>query len=327
MVNSFNTDTQQKMKRKIIFIHGRNYKPAQKDLERLWIQAIEHGIKRDCKEKLPHFKKIPKELVYYADYSAEILDNSTYYGKTNFNPNENKKSRATTLNQLQNYKKEQFSNVDEYNNIKGRGRLKEPITKGFSAIAYLLNMGKKFSRIRTPDMIAYWEEKNHMGHKVRCRLIEKLVPHLKNGDDILLVAHSHGSIVSYDTLWILSHTSEYRQGKQNISKRKINKWITIGSPLGDPNIKKHLKGAGRSEIEKYPTNISSWVNIAAKDDHIAHDKTIANDFSQMEKLTDIAPLNDRRIYNLALRDQKSYPHHALGYLIHPTFIQELTNWL
>lgn len=38
-----------------------------------------------------------------------------------------------------------------------------------------------------------------------------------------------------------------------------------------------------------------------------------------------ADIADRRIFNLAIRDGKSNPHHGAGYLIHPTVIEAIAD--
>jgi len=99
--------------------------------------------------------------------------------------------------------------------------------------------------------------------------------------------------------------------------------VTIGSPLGDENVKSRLKGAQARSHRKYPHNIGRWVNSTAEDDYISHDPTLANDYRKMLQLGLTASITDRQIYNLAIRGDNSNPHHGAGYLIHPQVCREV----
>jgi hypothetical protein len=101
----------------------------------------------------------------------------------------------------------------------------------------------------------------------------------------------------------------------------------MGSPLGDENVKKQLKGAGLDSDRRFPTNIGRWVNVAAQDDYIAHDESIDNDFKKMIKRGLVRSITDKEIYNLAVREGQSNPHHSIGYLITPTLSKIVNDWL
>ena len=71
----------------------------------------------------------------------------------------------------------------------------------------------------------------------------------------------------------------------------------------------------------------SRVNVAAEDDYVCHDKSVADDFKPMLEQRLISRIEDLRIYNLAMRYGKSNPHSAIGYLIHPRITRLLGEWL
>ena len=143
-------------------------------------------------------------------------------------------------------------------------------------------------------------------------------------DTILVIAHSLGTMIAYDTFWKFSRTGEYRPG---YTSKKIDLFITIGSPLGDETVKGQLKGMQARGKRRYPSNIRRWINIAAEDDYIAHDEDIADDFRKMTDWGLVDSIVDHRIYNLAVRNRKSNPHHGAGYLIHPVVADALASWL
>jgi len=67
------------MAKRIIFVHGRSQKPCEKELRRVWFEAVEAGLERDfglqgkrCFNALGESNKI---FVYYGDLSNKFLDN------------------------------------------------------------------------------------------------------------------------------------------------------------------------------------------------------------------------------------------------------------
>lgn len=147
---------------------------------------------------------------------------------------------------------------------------------------------------------------------------------MRRDGSILVISHSLGTMVSYDTFWKFSHMSEYRN---DAATKPVDTWITLGSPLGDETIKRNLKGASLKGPRKYPNIVRKWHNFAAEDDFISHDEDVRNDYKAMRKQGLVDEVSDEDIYNLAVRNQKSNPHNSSGYLIHPKVIQAIGRWL
>ena len=143
----------------------------------------------------------------------------------------------------------------------------------------------------------------------------------------MLVSHSLGTIICYDSLWHFSHNDEYRNDYG--AKKKVDLFVTMGSPLGDENAKQNLRGKEGSARSRYPHNIRRWINFSAEDDYVSHDRVLNDDFHEMyreglleEPIVDIHPL-----YNLTVHDEVSVPHSALGYLVQPEFTEVLYEWI
>ena len=102
---------------------------------------------------------------------------------------------------------------------------------------------------------------------------------LREDQDVLIISHSLGTLIAYDVLWKFSHYGEY----QDIRQRKVSVWVTLGSPLGDETNKRSLKGSAASPPRRYPHNIRRWVNVAANDDVVSHDGTVADDYREMQR--------------------------------------------
>ncbi|CAH7486610.1 conserved hypothetical protein [Vibrio chagasii] len=306
------------MAKKIIFIHGRGQKPDRESLQSLWYDAIEHGLQRDSKgsDSLQAFQNIEKRFVYFGDLSNTLLNK----------PTEEPLVRQQALIDLKGYTSHQF-NKKTYGEVSKAGFLQEALADTFSSVLSRLKMAEPLIALVAPDMSHYWYEDSYFGSDVRYRLMVELREALDNQDEVMIVAHSLGTMISYDVLWKLSHYSEYRNAYG--AKKKIDLLVTLGSPLGDESVKERLKGSRLEGMKKYPLNIHRWVNLSAEDDFISHDSKIKNDFQEMLKLDLIAGgMKDiYPIYNLNVRDGQSNPHASIGYLINPQFISVLDEWL
>ena len=212
---------------------------------------------------------------------------------------------------------------DVYNDLPGKTALKEAFVDAVAGIAALFRVSEPLIQKVAPDMEHYWDPDSEYGTNVRFPLIQPLKEAMDGDDDIVVIAHSLGAMISYDTFWKFCRIGEYRP---NYTDKKIDLFITIGSPLADETVKRNLKGAHLRDGRKYPSNISRWVNIAAEDDYISHDETTADDYKAMVPDL-VSSIDDHRIYNLAVRNGKSNPHHGVGYLIHPTLSKIVADWL
>ena len=201
--------------------------------------------------------------------------------------------------------------------------MKEALADTFAGIGSFFGISQPLIHLVAPDMTEYWNPDSEFGSKVRFRMTPPLRDAMDRDDDILVIAHSLGCMIAYDTFWKFARTGEYRP---TYTDKEINLFVTLGCPLGDETVKKNLKGAQAHGLRRFPTNITSWLNIAAEDDFVSHDQEIVNDYKEM--VPELTPsIKDERIYNLAVRHGKSNPHHGAGYLIHPTVADAVADWL
>ena len=138
---------------------------------------------------------------------------------------------------------------------------------------------------------------------IRGRLINLLEEYA--GYEILLVAHSMGSIIAFD---VLSDPS---------ADVAINTFVTMGSPLGMPPIVVRNFEAQKAlfpELKKpeAPQCITShWYNLSDRRDTIALDHTLRDDYgsnSNGVKAIDLMLRNDYKISG------EANPHKSFGYL-------------
>ena len=307
------------MAKRIIFVHGRAQKPCEKDLKNLWFEAVSYGLYRDFGDEGKHlFKAMDQakqvEFVYFGDLSNAFLDM----------PEEDPSCRIEALDLLKRYQRDDF-NEKNYAKLARHSYL-DNLASLFSAPLSTLGVAGPLISAVAPDMSHYWNEETYFGSDVRNRLTPVLKNAFDQNDSILLVAHSLGSMVSYDNLWKFSHYGEYRHDYGH--HKKVDMFLTLGSPLGDENVKNRLKGSSIPGFRRYPTNIRRWVNLSAQDDFISHDSKLADDFAEMQELSMLSErIQDHKIYNLYVKSGKSNPHASVGYLIHPEFSQLLFAWM
>ncbi len=101
------------------------------------------------------------------------------------------------------------------------------------------------------------------------------------GKDIMLIAHSMGSIIAYDVLRDIGRSEA--PADRGVS---VSHFVTIGSPLGLPPVKAHIvaergydRRRHRSLRVRTPTIVSaSWLNLADRRDPVAFDTHLMDDF-------------------------------------------------
>jgi len=102
-------------------------------------------------------------------------------------------------------------------------------------------------------------------------------------DTTVVVAHSLGSVVAYDTL---RHTADSR----------IRALVTLGSPLGTPALMRCLDPPALSPLAPWPAGVRCWFNIADTSDIVAVEKRLAIWFG--ERVSDALVDNGVRMHDV-----------------------------
>ncbi len=140
----------------------------------------------------------------------------------------------------------------------------------------------------------------------------------KAGRPILLIGHSMGSVIAYDTLWQLS-----RESGEDL---RVDLLLTMGSPLGQRTIQRRLLGSSAVGAARYPDNIRRWANIAAVGELTAMDMRLANDYGEMVRLGLVDSIVDFQAYNYFRYDGELNVHAEYGYLVNKVTGQVIADW-
>jgi hypothetical protein len=306
--------------RSLLLIHGRDFKPSEEAFTDLSMAALRSGIERDCPDIVDLFDTMQKKVVWYGDLNAEILqargqiyDESLDIG-----------DRRNALAKLREITARKRFGIRPYDLLPGKSAIPEAIVNLVAPVLGAFGLCMPLIRAASRDFASYLDHKSDYATRVRLRLREKLCALMDRGDKIVLISHGTGSVIAYDVLWQLSHDPDF---KEQYGDKKVELWMTLGSPLGDSNVRKCLLGAKDKPETKFPINVISWHNVAAEDDYTCYDNTLADDFKMMLQRRVVSAVHDYKIFNLAVRYGKSNPHSSIGYYIHPRVSKILTDWL
>lgn len=331
------------MAQRIIIIHGRSTKPAKARLSALQRKALLHGLERVSSSKAAKVADgtVEIDFVYYGDVNNRILSDTSAKHRQSLTerdphsdgapclPDTGYADAIDALAKIKRFDKRAYKKVlrdnDDFRFVDDAARAVSTI----SAITTATFLNEWVIKKATADMGAYLMTRS-IGSMVRERLQEPLRKALKRGDDICIIAHSMGCMVSYDVLWKFSRMSEYRDIRENGSR--VTKWITLGCPLGEAGVKANLYDADershRTITDKHPIGIiKDWHNIAAVDDFISHDRTMKDDYSDMLKFDHLESIEDKRIYNCYAMEGAANPHKFYGYLVHPVTADVIARWI
>ena len=162
-------------------------------------------------------------------------------------------------------------------------------------------------RLTLADVLRYLRNEGNVGRRIRRNLREPLARARETDARVLIIGHSLGSVIAWDTLWELSRVDGVGG--------KIELFVTLGSPLGQRIIQRQLKGSGDSGRRKYPSNIRRWLNVAAVGELTAIDHRFARDFAPMQKYGLVESIEDRRIYSHYRQNGVLAVHNEYGYLL------------
>lgn len=301
------------MSKIIIGIHGLENKPPEKLLGKWWKKAISEGL-----QAIEHPNAyFDFELVYWADIfyprplnpletdrkSPFYLD-EPYARANNSIRNEPSKFRRKVLDILE-------KQLD-------RLLLRKDLTSNFSGITDMIL--RRFFKDLTGYYGGKYQIENHDSEQAKKVIREKLANLLYNHreKEIMLIAHSMGSIIAYDVL------------VENVDNFQVDTFITIGSPLGLPVImgkiaaERGLEKKGRQKLTTPENVMRNWCNFSDLNDKITYNYNLADDYDQNTRKVqaiDYIVSNDYEI------DGAKNPHKVFGYLRTPEISRVIREFL
>jgi len=168
------------------------------------------------------------------------------------------------------------------------------------------------------DVRRYMRDHNDIAEHTRQMLKVPLRAAAAAKRPILLLAHSMGSVIAYDSLWQMTHVHHDRTS--------VGLLVTMGSPLGQRYIQKRLQGSTRQAAERYPHGIHKWINLTSDGDLTAIDPTLADDFCEMLELGLVESIVDQTMHNYFRLNGELNVHAEYGYLANEVTARIVTGW-
>jgi hypothetical protein len=166
----------------------------------------------------------------------------------------------------------------------------------------------------------YLKNRDGVGAAVRSALRTTLEAAWRDGDRVLLIGHSLGSVIAYDTLWELTHVDR--------AKGEISVLVTLGSPLATRFVQRSLQGARERGARRHPHNIRRWVNLTARGDTTALQRRLKPVFHEMLDLALVDSIEDTIEFDNYFRGSLGLnAHEAYGYFAQPLLAEVIGEWL
>jgi hypothetical protein len=186
-------------------------------------------------------------------------------------------------------------------------------------IPLLIRLLPEELRSTATEINRYFNNTDNAASKIRDLLKQTLRPMLEKQDDVLLIGHSLGAVVAYDTLWELS--------RQEGLKGKID-FLTLGSPMGMHYIHRRLLGMSGQGEKSYPDLIRHWINLSAEGDVTALNQNLKESFHPMLEQGLVESIEDHchGIYNYFRSDEGLNCHRSYGYMVSPAVGSIIADW-
>jgi hypothetical protein len=269
----------------IIGIHGLDNKPEADILRDWWEASISEGLARHYGGRKLRFRF---ELVYWADLRypapadpAGLLEPYVAAAGSGPLPRCGLSLRKVASARI-------------------HGGLGKVVEKVFEApVAKKVVRGAVRSKM--PDLYGYKHEEE-LREAVQQRLIKRLRAARRWRRQVMVIAHSMGSIVAYEVL---------RDAGRVLPGLEVSYFVTVGSPLGLAEFKEVVAGS-----LCVPECVARWSNYADPKDRVARwDTSLSEDYKANSRGVTIS---DHLVVNGYVSPAgKSNPHKIFGYLRTP----------
>jgi predicted alpha/beta superfamily hydrolase len=186
-------------------------------------------------------------------------------------------------------------------------------------LPFLIRLLPEEVRSTASEISRYFDNTDQVASRIRRLLARTLRPMLEKQEGVLLIGHSLGSVIAYDTLWELSR-QEGVEGKVD--------FLTLGSPLGLHYVQRRLLGMNDQGKKSYPDRIRRWINLSAEGDVTALNCIFNESFHTMLEQGLVESIEDHShgIYNFFRSNEGLNCHRSYGYLVNPAVGSIIADW-
>jgi len=315
--------------KKIIMIHGLASMPPRDVTHELWRKTLIENIRVGHRQLAKNLDANPQvfETAYWADaVPHHIPDDAAYCKKLAVQVDKVIAERREIKDRFHVGMGEKFGSF-----FKDRGLDLAKLLAG----ALTVKDDVMTSFMRETEL---YDQDQYIADQIRAPLESALRRAWDEGREPVILSHSMGSFVSYDVLWRFAHrtTADFKR----YNKKRVKMFVTMGSPLGDPSIRKLLFATHHQDhsLRQFPTNIERWHNYACLGDVVSHQKNFHEIFYQPMRKLQLFPANKKfRSIDYAdlhnpfevvthagnRKKEKRNPHKSYGYLAQP----RLGSWI
>ena len=305
----------------IVGIHGLANKPKPKELREFWKKSIDEGLAKNETIANPSYDFV---MVHWADL---LYSSPTHYDEDmRFDERYSDEPYIPAADgALQEYKDGMRDSLRAFLQDTG-GEAADWLRNTLNVESVINLFLKKLVR----DLSFYYDENREIKDRQENRrnarqvLMDELSTALKSleGREIMVIAHSMGSIIAYDVLRDL--------GRDENSSVEVARFVTIGSPLGFPTVKanvlKEREGYAGKEAVRTPTIVTEdWTNFSDKHDRVAFDSHLKDDYGPNGK--GVRVKDDLVSNDYVSRSGKANHHKSYGYLRTPEISKYIAKFL
>jgi hypothetical protein len=288
------------MSRIIIGIHGLGNKPPKKILENWWYLALLEGLGQiSHPEVFFNF-----ELIYWADilHAVPLDPEETDHSSPYYIAEPYVAAVQNSIRHPSNFRRKLLDFLEkEFDRLSKQNGISRPLNSFSNLI--IRHYFKDLDQYYSGKVI----DKEQGDIEAKTAIRNQLISILKKyqNQEILLIAHSMGSIVAYEVLSLINDFEG------------IDTLVTIGSPLGQPFVINKFKNeseylTAEEDNPKTPEAIrKKWYNFTDLEDKIAINYDLADDYSENSKGIQVV---DKEVYNNYAFEDKPNPHKLFGYL-------------
>lgn len=289
----------------IIFIPGKNPKPqASQHRELLWKTMIE-GVRRVDRDLANDLQ------IHYNQFHLISWNHLFYHTYRDITPD------IPWIDALINKHGPTEQDINEASSW--HKRLDRMLFTIADHLPFIIRLLPKEVDSAATEINRYFDNIDNIASHIRKLLKQTLRPLIVKNEPVLLIGHSLGSVIAYDTLWELS----YQEGLHG----KVD-FLTLGSPLGMHYVQRRLMGMSEPGTKSYPKLIRQWINIASEGDIIALERNVHSHFDEMIKQGLVKSIEDHShgIYNYFRSDEGLNCHRSYGYMVNPAVGSIIAEW-